>query len=211
VQPTIDLRNFAPFSVTVDQIWDYHKLGYAYEPDNASDLQVSGVSNGPGAAAGNSLRSRATVAHFPLRSLDPEDFTRADLRFDGLTPPEETFAVRVFVDQPDADASTPTNDNPNYLGTRYFFGHGECGGAEGHCEPVQRDIFDLRPEHHYSPVQVRLNVTKRLKRYIRTAGYVPDTPGAATNARITLVAVDRHGGPCEDIALYFEGLSFVVR
>jgi tyrosinase len=31
--PTIDARLFAPFSVTVAEIWDYHKLGYAYGPE----------------------------------------------------------------------------------------------------------------------------------------------------------------------------------
>jgi len=206
--PAMDPRDFAPFSVTVDQVWDYHRLGYVYEPDNASELNVSGVSAGPGASAANTVRSRATVAHFPLYTLD-RDFNRADVRFEGVTPPVETFGVRVFADRRDADAGTPTEGNPNYLGTRYFFGHGECGGAEGHCDPIPRDVFDLRPKHHYAPVHVRLNVTRRLKDLIAGKGPTPDNP--AGNAPITLVIVDPKGKEVDDPGLYLEGLSVVVR
>jgi tyrosinase len=207
-QPGLDQRDLAPWSVTMDQIWNYHDLGYAYEPDNASDLQLSGVPNGPGAAASNTLRSRATVAHYPLYTLDPRDFSRADIRFEGLTPPEDTFAVRIFADQDDATAATPTEGNPHYLGTRFFFGHGECGGAEGHCDPVPRDVFDLRPQHHYWPRQVYVNVTKRLKDLI-PAGKGADT--AKKDANITLVAVGVDGKPIDDCGLTFEGLSVIIR
>jgi tyrosinase len=206
--PTIDPRDLAPFSVTVDQIWSYQNLGYAYEPDNATDLQLAGVSNGPGAAAKWTLRSGATVASFPLHTVQP-DFTRAELRFESLTPPEDTFSVRVFADQPDANAGTAREANPHYLGTRYFFGHGECGGAEGHCDPVQRDVYDLRPRHHYAPVRVRLNITRRLRNFIHeTSG---PQHGGAGNAPITLVVVDRKGKEIEDCGLHFEGMSVVIR
>jgi tyrosinase len=205
--PAFDQRDLAPFSVTMQQIWNYRNLGYAYEPDNASDLQIAGVSNGPGAAAGNTLRSRATVAHYPVYTIDPADISRAEVVFEGLHPPEDSFAVRIFGDQQDATAATPTEGNPHYLATRYFFGHGECGGTEGHCDPIPRDIYDLRPTHHYAPRQIRVNVTKPLKALI-AAG--PASAGV-TDAEITLVAVDTDGNALEDADLYFEGLSIVVR
>ncbi len=208
VPPIVDPRDLAPFSVTVDQIWHYKTLGYAYEPDNASDLRLAGVSNGPGASAAWTLHSGATVAHFPLHTVDAE-FNRAELRFEDLTPPEDTFEVRVFADEPNADAATPTEGNVHYLGTRYFFGHGECGGAEGHCDPVPRDVYDLRPRHHYAPVRVRLNITKRLRALIlASAGTPVSGPG---DAPITLVVVDRDGTDLEDSGLHFEGLSVVIR
>ncbi|MEA2787493.1 MAG: tyrosinase [Candidatus Eremiobacteraeota bacterium] len=208
--PFMDPRDLAPFSVTVEQIWNYEKLGYTYEPDNATELQIAGVSNGPGAAAGYTLRSGATVASFPLHTVDPDEFHRAELRFENLTPPEDTFAVRVFADERGASAATPTNGNPHYLGTRYFFGHGECGGAEGHCDPVARDIYDLRPRHHYAPVRVRLNITKRLRALIRDSGGPQKAVGSG-DAPITLVVVDRDGNEVEDCGLHFEGLSVVIR
>jgi tyrosinase len=188
-------------------VWDYRKLGYAYLPDNATDLQVAGVPIGPGAAASNTLRSGVPVASFPLRTLDP-DFTRAELRFQGLTPPEDSFAIHVFADVNAPDANTATDDNPNYLGTRYFFGHGECGGAPGHCEVVPRDIYDLRPAHHYAPVTVRLDITRRLKAFIATRKAPVKGSG---NEAITLVVIGRDGQEISEPALYFEGLSIVVR
>jgi tyrosinase len=207
VPPEVTPQDFAPFSVTVDQVWNYRKLGYSYLPDNASDLQVAGLPVGPGAATSNKLRSGVPVAAFPLHTIDP-GYNRAELRFDGLIPPEDSFAVRVFADLNDASVETATDDNPHYLGTRYFFGHGECGGAPGHCDAVPRDIYDLRSAHHYAPVQVRLDITRRLRALIgqRTASTDP-----AGDAPITLVVVDRDENEVKESELYFEGLSVVIR
>jgi tyrosinase len=211
--PRIDPRRFAPFGVTVEQIWDYRKLGYRYQPNNAGPLQVAGISDGPGAQTSNALQSGVPVAHFPLYSTDP-DFSRGEVRFERCTPPKETFAVRIFADAGKADASTPTNDNPNYLGTWHFFGHGRCLGAEGHCEEiVDRDVFDLRVPHHYASQQVRVDVTKRLKALIANgrANGLPAADNPAGNATITLVAVDRKGNEIQDPGLHFDALSVVIR
>jgi tyrosinase len=209
-EPDLDPRDLAPFSLTVDRIWDYHKLGYAYEPDNARALELAGVSNGPGASAAFTLKSRATVAAFPLYTVDAQEFHRAEVRFEGLVPPEDSFGIRIFADQRDATAETPTEGNPHYLGTRFLFGHGECGGAEGHCDPITRDVYDLRPAHHYSPVRVRLNVTKRLRALITSRVQAAAVVGPG-DVPITLVVVDRKGNEVEDPGLYFEGLSVVIR
>jgi|HubBroStandDraft_6_1064221.scaffolds.fasta_scaffold00003_21 tyrosinase len=205
--PVIDPRDFAPFSITIDDVWNYRKLGYSYLPDNASDLQVTGLPVGPGAATANQLRSGVAVANFPLYAIDLA-FNRAELRFDGLTPPEDSFAVRVFAGVDKASANTPTNQNPHYLGTRYFFGHGECGGAPGHCDPIPRDIYDLRPHHHYAPLQVRLDVTRRLRSLIQNK---PADAPPNGDAPVTLVVIDRDGNEISESELHFEGLSVVVR
>ena len=206
VPPVVDPQDFAPFSVTIQQVWDYRKLGYSYLPDNAGDLLVAGLPAGPGAATSNRLRSGVPVAGFPLHSIDPE-FNRAELRFDGLVPPADSFAIRVFGDLTEAGMDTPTDDH-HYLGTRYFFGHGECGGAPGHCDPIPRDIYDLRPAHHYSPVQVRLDITRRLRNLIR---HRSASPTREVNAPIVLVVVNRDGKEIDESNLYFEGLSVVIR
>ena len=208
-EPAIDSRDLAPFGITVDQIWDYRKLGYAYAPDNATGLQLAGVNQGPGASAAFTLQSGATVASFPLDTVDPAEFHRAELRLEGLVPPEDSFGIRVFAGQRDATARTETIENPHYLGTMFLFGHGICGGAEGHCDPIARDVYDLRPRHHYSPVRVPLNVTKRLRALI--AGSSPEAARGSGNVPLTLVVVDREGNEVEDSGLYFEGLSVVIR
>jgi tyrosinase len=205
--PVIPPQDFSPFSVTVDDVWDYRKLGYSYLPDNATDLQVAGVPVGPGAATSNTLRSGVAIASFPLLTLD-RDFSRAELRFQGLTPPEDSFAIRVFADVEAVDADTAIDDNPHYLGTRYFFGHGECGGAPGHCEVVPRDIYDLRPAHHYAPATVRLDITRQLKAFLARRKAPAEGSG---NVPITLVVIGRDGKEIVESEVYFEGLSVVVR
>lgn len=207
VPPVMDQRDFAPFSVTIDDVWDYKKLGYSYLPDNASDLQVSGIPSGPGAATSNKLRSGVPVASFPLYTIDPL-FQRVELRFDGLVPPEASCSVRVFADFPNASADTTIEENPHYLGTRYFFGHGECGGAPGHCDAIPRDIYDLRPRHHYAPTQVRFDITRRLREFLAVA---PKEVPADGSASITLVVIDAAGNEVKEAELYFEGLSVVIR
>ncbi len=210
LEPVIDTRRFSPYSVTVDKIWSYRSLGYAYEPDSGSHLTPSSLNlagHAGGAAdetgADGGLVSGATVATFPMYYIIP-DFDRAEVRFEGLTPPEDSFEVRVFANQPGADASTSIeDDNVHFLGSHFFFGHGDCVGAPGHCHPTDRDIFDLRGAHHYAPVQVRVNVTRRLKRLIEKE-HPADTP-------ITLVAVDRDGVELKCPGLHFEGFMIVVR
>ncbi len=199
----VTTSDLSPFGVTVDKIWYYKHLGYAYEPAGSEPLALSGVAaRGPGAAAANVLRSGAAVASFALENVEP-DFNRAELRFEGLTLPEESFELRVFAGAPAADAATPTDANPHYLGSQWFFGHGACVGAPGHCEVVERDIFDLRPKHHYYPVRVRLNVTRRLRALVlqQVSGTLP----------VVLVAVDPDGKEIAEPGLRFEGLTLVVR
>lgn len=203
----VSSADLIPFGVTVDTIWVYKKLGYTYESAAAKPLALNGTSTlGPGAAAANTLRSGATVASFSPDGIEL-DFNRAEVRFEGLTLPGDSFELRVFAGDAKASAATPTDDNPAYLGSQFFFGHGECTGAEGHCDPVERDIFDVRPRHHYYPVRVRLNVTRRLRALLLRA-----YEGRASEPLpLTLVAVDPDGNELGEPGLRFEGLTIVVR
>src|ERR1700694_579739 len=73
------------------------------------------------------VKSGETVARIPLDQIDP-DFRRAELRFEGIRPPVPSFEVRVFVDEQQANARTPTEGNSHYLGTQYFYGTGVRAG-----------------------------------------------------------------------------------
>jgi len=200
VEPaSVTATDLIPFGVTVDQIWYYKKLGYTYESDTAARLTLS--SHGAESPPVVTLISGSTVTFLPIASIDPT-FVRAELRFEGLTLPEATFELRVFAGEPKANASTAIENNVHYLGSQHFFGHGGCFGAPGHCEPIDRDIFDLRPKHHYDPVRVRLNVTRRFRTLIAQQ--------QGREVPITLVAVDPKGQELITPGLHFEGLTIVI-
>ncbi len=144
------------------------------------------------------LRSGATVTSFATDRIEP-DFQRAELRFEGLTPPVGSFEVRVFGGEPNAGPSTPTEGNPHYLGSQWFYG---VGGAPPAAAPAADDPFDLQLQHKFEPTEVRLNVTRGLRNYL-ASGKGGDMP-------VTLVVVDRNGNELADSGLDFEGLSLVT-
>lgn len=135
------------------------------------------------------LRSGATVASLPLDAIEP-GFRRAEVRFEGLVPPADSFELRVFAGQPQADARTPTEGNPHYLGSQFFYGVGapEPGGE--------------RTGQQFAPTQIRLNVSEGLRALLREVrgGEVP----------VSLVAVDRDGREIPEPGLRFAGVSFVT-
>ncbi|MEA2719621.1 MAG: tyrosinase [Candidatus Eremiobacteraeota bacterium] len=196
---------------SLDDIWNYHNLGYQYEPYNPPMLTLTGpVTKVP--TAGNTLdaavldrptlASGDTVTTFSLGTVDAE-FHRAEIRFEGLTPPKNSFTVLVFVNDTKANGKTKTYGNPHFLGAQGFFGHGRCFGDEGHCDPKPRDIFDLRPKHHYDPIKVRLNVTRPLRALLRAGEKLDDSP-------VTLVVIDAKGNEIPESGLHFEGFSLAI-
>lgn len=95
-------------------------------------------------------------------------FTKAEVRLHKLVQPPMSFTIRVFLNQPDADATTPIQGNDNYAGYLSIFGHGDCIGGPGHCDDQPRGAraFDRRPPHHNKPYNARLDVTKTARRLI---------------------------------------------
>jgi hypothetical protein len=142
------------------------------------------------------VKSGDTVATIPLDHVDP-DFSRAELRFEALRPPIPTYEARLFIDEPDANASTATQDNPHYLATQYFYGL----GVED-TTPDRDDLYRLDGPTQSSRRQIALNVTQRLRAYLRQT-----TPHAAP---LSLVAVDRDGNEIAEPDLDFEGVSLVT-
>ncbi len=140
------------------------------------------------------LKSGAQVATFRLDQLDPR-FERAEVRFEGLTLPARSFELRVFLDDPAADARTPTKGNPHYLGTQYFFGAGSPHGAPGGAAPAA-------PNRQLAPTAIRLNVSDRLRAFLEQTG--------KKQVPVTLVAVDRDGNEIADPGLAFAGVSLVT-
>ncbi len=96
------------------------------------------------------------------------DRFKAELRLHNVIQPSISYGLRVFINQPDATSQTPQNGNENYAGFVSFFGHGECIGGPGHCDPPKKDrgMFDIRTMHHNTPRNVKLDVTDTVRKLV---------------------------------------------
>jgi len=109
---------------------------------------------------------RFVSAPIELPAHDGQDPTRADLVFYDVDHSGASYEARVFINSPDADASTP-RDDPNYAGSFCIFGHGGCFGDVGHCDvPTERDPFDMRPPHQLVPAAKTVVITEAYQRLV---------------------------------------------
>src|SRR5215217_7560486 len=95
----------------------------------------------PAASMSTGAAPGVLVADVSFRPTSPEEgrFTRADLVFSGVDHSETSYEVRVFLNNPTADASTPRGAEHGYAGRFVVFGHGGCFGDEGHCEDPSQE------------------------------------------------------------------------
>ncbi|MBV1859632.1 MAG: tyrosinase family protein [Nannocystaceae bacterium] len=130
-------------------------------------------------------------------------FVRAQLDFHQLRPPKANYEIRCYVDNADCDAETGYDD-PSYAGRLVLFGHGECHGAKGHCNPAlaPRDDYDLRPKHglRFKHTTFKLDMTRGLRRYLNKRASVDDV-------RVYLVTVDGAGKQVAGSSVRYRGCS----
>lgn len=91
---------------------------------------------------------------------------KVELRLHQVDQPQYSHGMRVFLNQPDATIDTPIQNNPHYAGYISFFGHGDCIGGPGHCDPppTDRRENDIRGRHHNAPGNIRLDITEAVQR-----------------------------------------------
>ena len=72
------------------------------------------------------------------------DFERADIVFDGVEHAGGSFEARVFLNNPEADASTPMTPEHGYAGSFHVYGYGRYPGepdpAGGPAAPMTRYV-----------------------------------------------------------------------
>ena len=182
-----------PFNLTTEDIWDTRNLGYEYITSEVSPPEVR-------AAVASISKFTSPVAAFSLAQVEP-DFERAELEFHNVKHPRKSFEMRVFFNQPDADVNTSLKNNKHYAGSLYFFGHGECLGGKGHCDPTRgpHSKFDLRPKSHLAPFTLHLDVVECLRQM-----------GGTDNLMIKLVAVDSQGNQIEQPDTDFDAIALVT-
>jgi tyrosinase len=110
--------------------------------------------------------------------------------------------IRVFLNLPNADASTPVRNNPNYVGQINLFSGG-CVGGPGHCDPPpqQQRKWDHRPRPHKTPSDHRLDATATVQRLAAQG---------ETDLHINLVVLDLDGKPKSN-ALFLDAVSLVFK
>jgi len=130
--------------------------------------------------------AEAPVGRFVSKSFGIDEkvrqsFSEAEVRLHRVPQLHRSCFIRIFLNLPDADASTPiTHDN--YAGYLAVFGHGSCYGGPGHCDtpPLNRRDYDLRQRHHNTPRNHRINVSKAARRLFEKGD---------TSLQITLVVI----------------------
>ena len=106
---------------------------------------------------------------FRPAELDISEFRRADLVFTGVDHSGMSYEVRAYLNNPEADETTPRALEQGYGGRFVVFGHGGCYGDLGHCDvPTEsRGPHDLRPPHPLAPQTRIITVTEALERVLR--------------------------------------------
>jgi tyrosinase len=176
-----------PWSYTIRDTLDMHRFGYEYVKC-AFVIPVG---------------AEAPVGRFESKSFDVDEkvrqgFSEAEVRLHRVPQLHRSCFIRVFLNLPDADASTPIT-HENYAGYLAVFGHGSCYGGPGHCDtpPPNRREYDLRPRHHNTPRNHRINVSKCARRLFEKGD---------TSLQITLVVIGVDYQEDHDL-LRLEGVS----
>ena len=113
-------------------------------------------------------------------------------------PPERGFTIRVFLNRPEADVSTPTADNPHYVGrgtvmARKHFQESIARGLPPWADPSV-------PREPDPPLSFRLDATEQVKKLAGDRSWVT----------VTLVLVDSFGHEVPDEALHYEGVELLA-
>lgn len=177
-----------PWSLSVRDSLSTRKLGYEYVKDayfypTFGRIGISRFnSEKPGVPAGvlDSHRKAEVRIHRVQRGNLPN------------------ASIRVFLNDPQADASTPIEGNDHFVGQVMTF-HGSCYGGPGHCElpqPRSRQ-FDRRRLHHLEPRNFRIDATQAVQRMLAKG---------EDDLSVHLVVLGLDGKPQPD-ALYIEGVS----
>jgi tyrosinase len=146
----------SPWSYTMRDMLDISRFGYEYV--RSSVFMPVGM--------------EAPIARFVSKPIAVDkavkSFRKAEIRLHWVPQLLRSCFVRAFLNQPGADASTPIRDNPHYAGYLAIFGHGECYGGPGHCDPPppRARAFDQRPRSHNTPRNHRIDVTEAARRML---------------------------------------------
>jgi tyrosinase len=158
---------------TVQQVLDVCALGYDY----ASAATAAGKDVPPGTYSGTEAAPEppaerpapippTTAPTYTSETLDlgvlDQTYYRADIEFHEVDHAGASYEGRVYLNNPDADENTGSDD-PSYAGSYHIFGHGGCLGDPGHCDVKPRRPYDPRPAHPLTPANKKIIATKAVR------------------------------------------------
>jgi tyrosinase len=104
-------------------------------------------------------------------------FKRADLVFEGVDHARDSYEVRVFLNNKNADAETARSPETGYAGRFVVFGHGRCFGAPDHCAPALATAAPAQAidpsgghQHPLMPQTRIVTITEPLRRILSAPG-----------------------------------------
>jgi hypothetical protein len=125
-------------------------------------------------------RDAAIVHHdlaFDAGPTQETAFKRADLVFEGVDHTRDSYEIRVFLNNKDADEQTARSPETGYAGRFVVFGHGRCFGEQGHCEPALATAAPAQAidpsgghQHPLTPQTRILTITEPLRRILNSPG-----------------------------------------
>lgn len=159
-----------PWSYTIHDTLDMSRFGYEYV--KCAFLVPVGLATPVGRFVSRPINIPATVRG---------SFEQAEVRLHRVPQLPRSCFIRVFLNLPDADASTSIEDS-HYAGYLAIFGHASCIGGPGHCDlpPSRPRPYDQRPRHHNTPRNHRINVTKTARQLFEAG---------AESLQVTLVVI----------------------
>ena len=187
------LNNVLPgFSATGSVVIDHRALEFDYAASSAASTVGADIE---AIASLEPLRKRFSIAS--------DRFEEALLVMEGVQHPKDSLELRVFLNQPDASADSPVDDDHHFAGSLFLFGHGACTGKDsGHCDwRKSRAAKDFRQPHHLTPFDKSLDVTAMLKKVAKGKKRID----------VALVPCDTFGDPLSAKTVRFERLSLVTR
>jgi tyrosinase len=108
---------------------------------------------------------RWTSQPIPVPTVPDAPWERADLEFESLTHDGPSYAVVVFLNNPDVAEDAAPDTTPGYAGRFTVFAHGRCWGDAGHCDLPTQPVtpFDRRPPHPLTPIDITVEITDALR------------------------------------------------
>ncbi len=127
----------------------------------------------------------------------------AFLNLHSVKPPTHSYELRIYVNPPEEPGPrTLTTGETGYADSIFFFGHGRCTGAPGHCNPnaESRGPFDRRGGHPLSPRNYVADITNALR-----------SMNSGDQIQLSFVLLDPLGNAVPTSAIDVESLSVTGR